>query len=386
MIRLALYLLPVLINYVLGGVFFITALRCSQANAPGWVVGATLSCWSLIYSVTTALIKSKITLKNCAFLIILAGLMLSFASIGFLVFPGIYIQFVWIAVNGLAAAFSTTAFQLFAKAVEPDQNTGVVKAAALYTASWSLGMATGPFLFGLFSATANFIINAVLGVVISLTIYGINKVKKVSEESVNTPDAAESDAAAEGSSIPDMAIAGWTLGIAGTIAVAILRCMIPYRSTQLGFSDAAAGTTMAVISYTQVVMGLLLLRAKKLMYAPVPTLLFGALGFSALLAWGFGSSVSLFLASGVIFGIYSGFFYFMFVYHALISKEHSARNVAVNEIIVGTTGTFAPFLGGLLSSPETSGAAFPVAAVLCITSVILTAVYFIRKKYSFSGI
>ena len=74
----------------------------------------------------------------------------------------------------------------------------------------------------------------------------------------------------------------------------------------------------------------------------------------------------------------TGFFYFMFVYHSLISPDKASRYVAVNEVIVGVTGTIGPFAAGLLTSPQTSGAAFPAAAALSAAG-ILFAVFSLRR-------
>ena len=60
----------------------------------------------------------------------------------------------------------------------------------------------------------------------------------------------------------------------------------------------------------------------------------------------------------------------MFVYHSLISPDKASRYVAVNEVIVGVTGTIGPFAAGLLTSPQTSGAAFPAAALVSAAGIL----------------
>ena len=97
------------------------------------------------------------------------------------------------------------------------------------------------------------------------------------------------------------------------------------------------------------------------------------------LLFGFSGSLVSFAVAAVLFGMYSGYFYFMFVYHSLISPVNSTRYVAINEIIVGVMGTVGPFAGGLLTTPSTSGTAFPVMAVFCALSVIFAVVFFKKK-------
>ena len=86
------------------------------------------------------------------------------------------------------------------------------------------------------------------------------------------------------------------------------------------------------------------------------------------------------MTAAVLFGLYSGYFYFMFVYHSLISPKNSTRYVAINEIIVGIMGTIGPFAGGLLVSPAASGKAFPVMAAFCVCSIVFAVCYFGKKK------
>lgn len=376
MIKLLSYLFPILVNFVCGGVFFITALRCSQASAPGWVVGATLSTWSLVYSVVSFIAGKITTVRNSVVLISAGGLMITAASAGFLLFPGVYSQFIWIALTGVAAATYCTSFQVFAKSIEQNQNTGVVRATALYTASWSLGMATGPFVFGLLPVNLSFVINAVLGLVIAGGIVAVSKTVKRRE---NTADE-QGSCLPETGGMPDCVWVGWIIGGVGTIAIFVIRCLVPYRANLLAFSRAEAGLVLAAVSFVQAFTALALIKVKTMMYKPLPVVLAGSCGIISLLLFGFSGSLPAFAVAAVLFGMYSGYFYFMFVYHSLISPVNSTRYVAINEIIVGIMGTVGPFAGGLLTTPSTSGTAFPVMAVLCGLSVIFAVFYFCKNK------
>lgn len=357
--------------------FFITALRCSQANAPGWVVGATLSTWSLVYSVVSFIAGKITTVKNSVMLISAGGLMITAASAGFLLFPGVYSQFIWIALTGVAAATYCTSFQVFAKSIEQDQNTGVVRATALYTASWSLGMATGPFVFGLLPINVSFIINAVFGLVIAGGIVAVSLNVKRGERTVS---AEQGTVPQESGTLPDCVWAGWIIGGVGTIAIFVIRSLVPYRANLLAFSRAEAGLILAAVSFVQAFTALALIKVKTMMYKPLPVILAGGCGIASLLLFGFSGSLVSFAIAAVLFGMYSGYFYFMFVYHSLISPVNSTRYVAINEIIVGVMGTIGPFAAGMLTSPSTSGTAFPVMAVCCAASVVFAVVYFSKKN------
>ena len=167
----------------------------------------------------------------------------------------------------------------------------------------------------------------------------------------------------------------------GTVAIFVLRSLVPYRSTLLGISKLDTGIIMAVVSYVQALTALCFVRCNhRLMYKLFPVILAGFCGIAALMLFTFTGSFYPFLTAAVLFGMYSGFFYFFFVYHALISPRNSTRYVAINEIIVGVTGTIGPLTGGLLSSPEASASAFPATAVLCACSIICCGLILKWKK------
>jgi predicted MFS family arabinose efflux permease len=68
----------------------------------------------------------------------------------------------------------------------------------------------------------------------------------------------------------------------------------------------------------------------------------------------------------ILFGVYSGSFFFYLVFHAIAHPVRSARYVAVNESVVGIGGILGPLIGGGLS--DRFGFAFSACAC---TTVLL---------------
>ena len=141
--RLILYLFPVLTNMFAGGMFFITAYRFSAAGCSKLIVTGTMAMWSVIYSLVSLLIGRLTTPKRAPFMLIAAGLLLTFSALGFVVFPSLNLQYLWIALGSVAMAGYCTPFQVFAKDLESGSKGGVVRTTALYTVAWSLGFALG---------------------------------------------------------------------------------------------------------------------------------------------------------------------------------------------------------------------------------------------------
>ena len=67
----------------------------------------------------------------------------------------------------------------------------------------------------------------------------------------------------------------------------------------------------------------------------------------SLLLFAFATDLKIFYAAAVIYGIYSGTFYFYLVYHSLAHPTRSRFFVAGNEVIVGIVNLLAPVIGGM---------------------------------------
>jgi len=85
-----------------------------------------------------------------------------------------------------------------------------------------------------------------------------------------------------------------------------------------------------------------------------------------LLCFGFGRHLAIFLAGAVLFGVYSGAFFFYLVFHSLVHPERAGRYVAGNEIVVGAASFAGPLIGGIMADTWGVRAPFVAAAGLCL--------------------
>ena len=122
-----LYSFPGLVNYILGGMLFIVDHRFSAAQAPGWVVGASQAMWAGTYLLTSLALLKIMSAKNAARLIFVGGLLLAASSLGFIVFDGLYTQFVWIFLSGVGSAIYCTPYQVFIRSIGAGSPGLVVK-------------------------------------------------------------------------------------------------------------------------------------------------------------------------------------------------------------------------------------------------------------------
>lgn len=388
--RFLIYLFPLLINIVAGGTFFITAYRLSKAGVNSTLVGATLAAWAIPYAISSLLIGRITHEKNAAKLVVSGAFAIALDSLCFLVFDGLYMQFLWLALNGICFALYCTPFQVFSKSLETtgrktDLLTGAVHSSSLYTAAWSMGIAIGPFVFGFLSSRTGFALNALFGVLIGASLWGIdrslrkkNSAADTVRQEITVPEEQKTPL-----SYPDMVMVGWLLGLAVSISVTIARTMIPNRAVALDFSRTDAALILCTLSVVQTLCALCLYNSRKWMYKMLPVAIFGLCGILAVLLFGLGKTRTLFFSAAVIYGIFSGASYFLLVFHSLVHPTKSAKYVAVNEAVVGISNIVAPTLAGyLVVLTGNTGTGFIMAggSILVIHLITGTMLFRIRKK------
>jgi MFS family permease len=252
-------------------------------------------------------------------------------------------------------------FQMYMTRYIPDGKAGIVRSTALYTGSWSLGFALGPVLFGLLTMKAAYLTCMGLALVMTLGFILLEMFpQRPCTGSVNTLPQPGVDY----SRFPDMVWLGYLVGGVGCVVIAFVRTMGPFRGVQvLNLSKEEMGLVIAAVSFMQSLTGYLLYFSREWMYRKLPGLLLNCCGMAALLCFAFGNNFVSFLTAALLCGIYSGSFFFFFVFHSLVHPTKSARYVAGNETIVGATGVVGPLLGGAFITPASSHWVFIVGAV-----------------------
>lgn len=369
MIRSIVYIFPLLVNCLTGGILFFAPHRLSQLGCGGILVGGVIAAWSFLYALTSIIVGRFVTERNAVPMIMTAAAMLGCAYTGFLTGPNIPFIFTLICLMGVGNAFYCTSFQLFMKSLESDEGggQGLVRPTALYTTSWSIGIACGPFFYGALGERACFLICIGLSVVIFGGVYAVWRLAPVIRERnralLKGKDGGQPEL--DYLKFPSCLLLGWLSGGIGSFAVWTIRAMEPYRAHALAFTESDTAYILALLCGVQAVTAFLLVYGRTWMYRAFQTALVGISGVLGLLLFAFGTSVFSFYAAAVFYGIFSGCTYFYFVFFALARKD-SARCLSINETIVGSVGVFGPLVGGLFADMNTS---YPF--VLCAVLVFL---------------
>jgi MFS family permease len=379
LLRIIIYLFPVLINIVLGGVTFISAFRFSEAGASAVMITGTMAVWAIVYSLSSLLVGRLVTEKNAAKIIVRAGCFLALVSLAFVGLPNLHLQYLWIALTGVGGAFYCTPFQVFMKSFEgKGASSGIVYSTAMYTAAWSAGMACGPLIFAVFAWQTAFYINVFFSLCLAFGVFIIEKMRT----KVPLPAARfEAKSEIDYGEYPDLAYLGWLCTGVGTATIAIVRTLEPKLAVDLGLTKMHAGCILALVSIMQVTWGLAWIKSKRWMFKSSAAFAAGLCGLTGLLLFAFGKKLPLLYLAAFLYGTYSSFFYFTLVFYSLVHPVNSSRYLAINEAVVGLAGITGSIGGGILAYFSNLQTTFTVAALLVGISS-LHRIYALRQAMS----
>ncbi len=390
MTRFLIYLFPAVADIVVASALFVCGNRLADAGLSKTIVATIFSTWAVVYIITNQLLAHVVTSRNAARWLIAANIMFVVTAGAFVLFPQIWMMFIVMGFLAVATAAFFMPFQVFMKSVEPDQHQGVVRSTALYTCSWSLGFACGPFIAGLLYQKMGWqwchAFNAVLGL---LTVVGICMLKHHAQH--HHDEATSPHQAKEGvgeainyHSFPDLAWLGWVAGGVGCLVIYMINGLMPSLGVDFHMPKSQVGLIVTVVYMTQGLMGLSFIRSKTWMYRALPVLGFAGLSlismtvfyisllpfWDAKFLFDIPQRTLLMCAAAVFYGLYSGSLFFSLVFHALVHPARSAKNVAINETLVGICGIVGPVLAGALADVFNNSAPFIVGGFLLIGIMI----------------
>ena len=376
LLRILAYFIPFGINFLNGGFFFITAHRFAAENCSRVVVASAITAWGVAYCLTTALSGRLIKSSNALKFILTGGILLTLTSLGFIIFDGLYTQFLWLGLSGIGAALFCTPFQLFAKSVESGsrKSPGTVRATSFYTLTWSLGFASGPLAFARLNNRNGFLVTLILALLVTLSVVMIavmTRKNRMENRTETIEQKEEKNLLFPAKTYTRLAVLGWIVGGLGTITVSQIRTMWPKLGEELAISRDHIAYVLALVSYVQAFTALSLCKSRSWMWKRFPAILMSAAGIGGLMIFTFCGNLLLFYFGALLFGIYSGCLYFYLVYHSLAHPERSGFFVAGNEVIVGITSMLAPLAGGFLADIfQFTGTAFIFAAVITFIALL----------------
>ena len=395
MTRFLIYLFPAITDVIVATAMFVCSNRLADAGRNRTEVAMVFTAWAVMYILSNQILARIVTSRNAAAMLIIANLLFTATAGAFVLLDeGIWPIYAIMGVLAVATALFFLPFQIFMKAAEPDQHQGVVRSVAMYTFSWSLGYASGPFIAGFIYQWLGWRwCFAFTGLLSLLTICGVQLLKhhakyhhsEAVEPDQPPPDQPSSKAEAVNyHNMPDLTWLGWVVGFIGCLGIYSFLALLPSAGVVFAIPKSQIGSIIALLYVVQGLVGLTFLRGRTWMFRPWPLTGFAAFGLIGLVVY----SVSLLptvgeaevftvplrifglYASAMCYGVFSGSFFFGLVFYSLVHPHRSARYIAINEMIVGICGVIGPVMAGMLAD-RFGFAIFPAIMVAMIAGVAM---------------
>lgn len=340
-----------------------------RAAAAGWSateVALLAAVFALAYSLASVAVGRVLTEANAGRLVAVSGLWTAAVTLAMIAWPDLRALWGLLPLLAAGVALFFVPFQVFMKTVDREQARPLRHSTALYTFSWSAGYAIGPFVAGALWSRFDWRHGLAFAAAASLfTFFGVRRLR-----AADGPPA-PAMAMAEESNPPDLAWMAWLCGGLGCLSIAVIRGVFPSTGEHCRLEKIEIGNAFALLSGVQALVGLLLGAGRTWMYRPGPLLGFALCGAAGLGLFAFASTAPGFYAAAILYGVYSGSFFFYFVWHSLVHPEKSSRYIAVNEAVVGLTGVFGPPVGGWIADRWGMPAPYAAAAGLVLLAAAI---------------
>ena len=402
MTRLLIYVFPALMDTIVALSMFTCSVRAArELQLDAFYVASMVPAWGVAYMVTCPLVGRFMNRRNAARLLVLSCLAAALLCGAFTVIESGLGMFVGMVVMGVVAAFFFGPFQIFMAAVDEGGAKPLPFSTGMYTFSWSLGFAAGPFVIATFTwldmAMADghmawlrefgqllygpadaygrqfsYLFAILLLLVNAVGIALLARHAHPRETGGATPRQALGHNYSRQPNYAIHALVGAGIGI---FTISMFRAVFPKYADPavLDLPTEAQGMVFFVLSLVQGLTGLALSWSKTWMYRALPLALAGVFGIVGLLCLGLGTTLPVFLAGAAIYGVYSGCFFFYFVFHAIAHPDKASRQVGTNEALVGVMGIAAPFLGGWSVDKFDMRFPFVACAILVVVAVAFQA-------------
>ncbi len=373
--RFILFTLAAMIDMVASTLLFVTPIRAAQLGASYSLSAGTGVAWGLGAALMTLLMGKFVTQRNAAYLCIAACLAQAAVHVTIILFAtDMTVLLPLLFAAGLTHTMYYVPYQVFFKTVDSGDSASLQQSVGIYTFSWSVGMAVGPFWSGfLFRETlaglAGWQLCFVFTVLTCLVVAaGIRHVYHQGSHAVHNSVPARNHN-------PDFARLAWVSALCGTFAFSLVRSLFPAGAVRLGVSEDIQGGVIFCMGICQALSALLLTRIARWMYKPGVLGLEGAFGAAgmlcflvAFLGWlSEGWMLAAFFAGAILFGIYSGSYYFYTGFHCLVHPERAGVNIAASEGMMSVANVIGLLLGGAMAdrfginSPYLAAGAFVAA-------------------------
>lgn len=327
-------------------VLLFSAIRAVEIGVKPVLLGTLGSVWGITYFFSSLVLSKFINKMNASSFMIASCVGFIFIGIFFYACNSILPLFILLFAGGLVSAFFFVGFQLFM-----GDNTGLAhyKTAALYTLSWSGGMAFGSLIEGFFVSSGTFYAQLPVFISSLLIISGIIVSRNTGSNGncfVSKPISTQQHSE---NFIRFYTRIAWIEIFTVTLVTTGIRYLLPKLTISFfNFTQSMAGTAVFVFFIFQALSGFFSSFYQSLRYNFLPHNLMKCAGIISLaIPLIFSNSFGIFVFAGLL-GIYSGHAFYAAVFYAINDERRSGFNVGINEALVGVASVCGPFISGVM--------------------------------------
>jgi MFS family permease len=329
MINIIIYTFPLVMNIIIGILFFAGPMRATENGASVQMVSMVFTTYGIGYVIFSLLMGKMIKVHLAKIQMVIASGLISILATILAMSDNTTTAIIIYCLFPLGTSMFFNAFQTFMKDVNSGHAKPLTHSVGMYFASVSIGFALGPFLSGwlreFFPWSMSFLAAAILSIVVAVTAYFFKPKHSLATNKADTQFADK----------PDLAAAGWVGAMFGTISLALWLTLFPKLCEYFGLRPGIRGMVLFLQNIFQAGVALYLMKSKTWLFKAHLAPLYNLLGVIALyIAFITTTPLFLFIAA-LFFGAFAANFFFTAIFHSLSHPSNSVKNIAINESFIG---------------------------------------------------
>ncbi|GAB4108080.1 MAG: hypothetical protein Kow001_03330 [Acidobacteriota bacterium] len=361
------YLFPFAVDIVVALLLFVGRHALAAQGASEAVVASIPVAFGLGYTLSGPVMRRIIHPRRARLQMVMALGGLALAALVLAWNQEVLVTQALFALIPFTVSLFFNAFQSFMLGVSRARRRPLQLTVGLYTFSWALGFALGPFVCGLALRALTWSQTYYLAATASLVIAG-------AALAVRSPQPVDSsghpDAVRSGAFGPQLLVPGWLGLVIGLVGWLVIATYWPVIAEHRAVSPEERGLVEFSWGATLAVTALVLTLPRGWPYRPWLLAGFGMLAVSSLVVFGGADSTPGYLAGVALMGAYAATTFSFSLFHCLREAAKAASRVAVNEMMVGVSYLVGPLIAaGFHRNGEDFSAALARVAALVAAAV-----------------
>jgi len=351
-----LYAVPFSISIVLNTMILVVPLLAIDLGANTLTLGGLGFINTLFYVFLTPLFGRLLDQIGYRYLLPLGVFVYFLSALGFSLSTKVYQFFIFMACGGIAGAMFWPSFEIVV--AEMGKNKFLLKKAALFNISWSVGAGVGPFLAGvLFEIHSHLPLCIASFLSFSIFLILLRRLSEHEEKSSfgDTREVLlkENPSSRTKEVIPYYLYIGWIANFVNYFCVGIIRYLFPKLAIQLGIQPFIIGVLFSTIALSQTITFYILGKTSRWPYRSIPLISLQLFGILGLLLVFLGSSMISFFLAFMLIGAEGGIAYFSSVFYSLDNVRGRGQKSGIHEATLGGGLLLGPLVGGAIAEAYT---------------------------------